>query len=137
MIKYVIDYEHGVADFYTNEADPKKARDEFYGCAGICFGIRKSLGATVIKRTYKDVALPIPYRDKGATQFLSHGGDEILFDDRFRTHDGDPWKLMNEHTNWCSCKVKGVEELSCEVHHFWVPDHDKKCDCMKPKKEKK
>ncbi len=130
MNKYVIDYEYGIADFFTEATDEKEVRRKFYNCANCCFGIRKSIGGYTVKETYLDVALPIPYRDKGGTQFLSHNGDEILFNDHFKTSNGEPWKLMNEHGDWCSCQEMGKEELSCNVHHFWVKDHNKLCDCQ-------
>ena len=126
--KYIIDYEYGVGNFYTTEADRKKALSQFLNCASECFGIRKSLGETTLKIRYKNVQLPIPYRNKGGDLLLTHnGGDEILFTTRVRGKDNEYWKLHSEWGDWCSCKKKGKEELSCEVHHFWVKNHDKVC----------
>ena len=130
MNKFVIDYEYGIADFYTDASDDKEVLRQFWECASVCFGIRKSLGETKIDTRYLGTDLPIPYRDKGGTQFLAHHGDEILFNDKYKTHDGKPWKLYNEHGEWCTCRKLGREELSCEVHHFWVKNHNKKCKCM-------
>jgi len=127
--KYIIDYEYGIADFYCKTKDEKKVINDFYACADVCFGIRKSLGEVKIEKSYSNVELPIPYRDKGATHFLSHNGDDILFNARYRNHKGEYWKLYSEHGEWCSCKKMGKEELSCDVHHFWVKNHDKVCKC--------
>ena len=132
MNKYVIDYEYGVADFYTDASNPDDVRLEFHTAANRCFGIRKSLGGYRVLESYQNVELPIPYRDKGGTHFLSHHGDEILFKYLGLPGDLDKswWKLHSEHGDWCSCKIEGVQELACSVHHFWVPDHNLVCDCM-------
>jgi len=132
--KYVIDYEYGLADFYTEATDAKRVELEFRTAASCCFGIRKSLGDYKLLKTYSDVALPIPYRDRDATHFLSHNRDEILFrrlGDEVTDRDLSWWKLHDEHDDWCSCKEMGSPELTCSVHHFYVPEHDQKCDCLR------
>ncbi len=63
------------------------------------------------------------------SHILAHNGDVIVFTDT--EFDGGYWKLKNEHGNWCTCKKEGKPELSCENHHFWVKNHDKKCNCLK------
>ena len=126
MNKFVVDYEYGVADFWTDSDDPKKVLSEFHTMASTCFGIRKSLGECRIVQGYPRADLPLPFRGHDATHCLTHHGDEILFDDRYQTHDGEPWKL-HDFGNWCSCAQRGVAELSCSVHHFWVPNHDAVC----------
>lgn len=132
MHKYKIDYGYGVADFYTEAVDPAQVRREFHACANECFGIRKSLDGYQVQETYRDVALPLPYRNHLATHFLSHHGDEILFDRTHSTPCGAGWKLHNESGEWCSCRERGVPELACEVHHFWVANHDQLCRCSAP-----
>jgi hypothetical protein len=142
MNKYVIDYDYGVADFYTEESDPpgtptdieitepmsiSAVRREFYHCANACFGIRKSLGDFHLKATYPGVLLPAPYEGHGGTHFLSHHGDEILFDSHYEQGFGEYWKLHIEGGGWCSCRERGKAQLDCEVHHFWVTDHDTLC----------
>jgi hypothetical protein len=145
MNKYVIDYGYGRAEFYTETVDPpgtpaaismfdplstSAVRLEFLTCAHACFGIRKSLGDYELRETYTNVDLPIPYRGHGGTHFLSHDGDEILFDRNFEQAPDQWWKLHNEHGEWCSCKARGKAELACNVHHFWVPNHDELCRCQ-------
>lgn len=132
MNKYVINYEYGVADFFTNETDVKKVLAEFHDCANECFGTRKSIGNTSISLAYAGALLPLPYRGHDATHFLSHNGDEILFDRRVLLPGGEGWKLHNEWGDWCSCADLGTPALSCQVHHhFWVPGHDEICECLK------
>lgn len=58
---------------------------------------------------------------------LTHDGDLIAFNSKFRDSEGGYWKIMSEHGDVCTCKETGKEELSCEVHHFWVKNHDKIC----------
>lgn len=132
MNKYVIDYGFGHADFYTEENEPDRVTFEFNRAANRCFGIRKSMLKQEILETYMDVELPIPYRNKDATHFLSHSGDQILF--KYLGKDIEDfdirwWKLKGEWGDWCSCKKIGEPELACSVHHFWVEDHDETCDC--------
>ena len=132
MNKYDINYVYGTAYFYCEADDDIEVTRDFQRCAACCFGIRKSLGDVGIVRRYANVELPLPYRDKGGTHLLIHsGGDTILFDASQHTDNGEPWKLMSEWGEWCSCKERGKAELSCGVHHFWVLDHDKVCDCQK------
>lgn len=131
MNKYRIDYGFGVAEFYTDATDPAQVRREFHACANECFGIRKSLDGYEVVATYLGVGLPTEYRVTGATHLLIHGGDEILFDRSHSTPSGEGWKLYNESGERCSCQERGRPELACEVHHFWVPDHDEVCDCTK------
>ncbi len=131
MNKYVIDYGYGVAQFYTEATDPAEVRREFYACANACFGIRKSLAGYEVVCSFSSAALPLPYRGFEATHFLSHsGGDDILFDSRFQTLDGSLWKLRDERGDWCSCSQRGTPELACEVHHYFVADHDMQCRCQ-------
>jgi len=130
MNKHKINYGYGIADFWTEATDPKQIEDEFYELANCCFGIRKSLAGYSLEQTYENVELPLPYRNQEATNLLSHHGDDILFDRRYKCPDGTPWKLHNEHGDWCSCKERGKPELSCEVHHFWVENHDEICSCL-------
>lgn len=132
MNKFEIDYEYGIADWWTTSA-PELVLREFNVAANCCFGLRKSLGDTRIRASFENVAPPLPYREgdtlalsHGATHLLTHSGDEILFDFAHATADGDPWKLRDQG-DWCSCKVRGQAELACSVHHFWVPDHNKVC----------
>jgi len=146
--KYVIDYGYGRADFYTEALDPEgtpvememfqdlalsPVRREFLTCATACFGIRKSLGDYRLLETYLNVELPLPYRGHGGTHFLSHHGDDILFDSHYEQAPGEYWKLHSEGGGWCSCKQRGKPELSCDAHHFWVPDHEALCSCQNRK----
>ena len=129
MNKVVIDYGDGAADFYCEASDPKQVEREFYACANHCFGIRKSIMRYEVRGTYPNVDLPLPYRGHGATHFLSHHGDEILFDANHHQdeHGLEYWKLHDESGDWCSCRERGKAQLDCTVHHFWVPDHDEAC----------
>lgn len=148
MNKYVIDYGYGTADFYTETTDPpgtpadiqmhepmilSPVRSEFFKCAQACFGIRKSLGDLQFLATYPMVLLPAPYEGHGGTHFLSHGGDEILFDSHYEQDTGEWWKIHAEGGDWCSCQERGKAQLDCSVHHFWVPDHDERCAECKAK----
>ena len=133
MNKYVIDYGYGHADFFTEENNPEDVVREFSQAASICFGIRKSMADRIILDTYLDAELPIPYRDKGATHFLSHSGDKIVFKylgDAVKDLDLRWWKLKGEWGDWCSCKEIGIPELACSVHHFYIENHDEICKCM-------
>jgi hypothetical protein len=129
MNKYSIDYGGGIAEFYCEATEPREVEREFHACANHCFGIRKSIMRYSVRATYKGVELPLPYRGHGATHFLSHHGDEILFDARFHQDESglEYWKLHVEGGGWCSCKERGKPQLDCEVHHFWVPGHDELC----------
>lgn len=131
MNKFVINYTYGVANFFTEKKDHKEVMREFYRCAMSCFGIRKSVSDPVIKKEYLDIELPLNFRDQGGNVVLTFSGDAYLFDMEHETHSGEPWKLATGNNEWCSCKERGEEELSCSVHHFWVPDHDDICECMK------
>lgn len=117
MNKYTINYGYGVADFYCEATEEKRIITEFYNCANCCFGIRKSITREPsIEKQDHNVELPLPYRDKGATHFLSHGGgDQILFNFSHKFQNS-PWKLMNECGDWCSCKKLGRPDPSCAVH---------------------
>lgn len=131
---YDIDYEYGKAELWLRNkpATDAEVEHEFVRCAAECFGIRKSIGDIRITGAGADDHLPVDLdqpRARTATHALIHsGGDEIVFDAEHEC-DGGPWKLYNEHGEWCTCAVLGVLEMSCEVHHFWVPDHDKRCKC--------
>ncbi len=130
MNKYVIDYGYGTAHFYTEAADRAEVKREFFECANACFGIRKSISVYEVRCSFSSVKLPLPFWGHEATHFLSHsGGDDILFDCRFQTPGGGWWKLYSEWGEWCSCEGRGTPALSCEVHHFYVSDHDEQCAC--------
>lgn len=147
---YHIDYEHGRTEFWSlrpptevydavwwtregrGEGKRPVAIRDFLNCAGACFGIRKSIGQITLLGTSREFDLPsfLTGDDSlpGVTMYLTHNGDRIAFDDRFEC-DGFPWKLFSEHGEWCSCPERGVPSLTCDVHHFWVPDHNKLCKC--------
>jgi hypothetical protein len=131
MIAYTIDYTHGIAKFYTEQIDELLALREFRDCASSCFGIRKSMENPRITRIKIYEPLPEEYQGKDATHFLTFAGDEVLFDSRYRNTSGEPWILHDGSGNWCTCETRGVEELTCDVHHFWVFDHNEKCNCRK------
>lgn len=130
MNKFVIDYEYGVAEFWTAAGTDEAALADFYDCATECFGIRKSLGDVKVTRRYPSAEMPLPYRGHGATHLLAFGGDEILFDRGHHTADGSGWKLRDGWGDWCSCRKRGTPELACKVHHFQVPGHGDACDCL-------
>lgn len=136
MVEYAIDWEHGKAHFFAKTQDDTEVLAEFTWCAECCFGIRKSLGRVTIEGRREGASLPEKYQGKGATHLLVHWSDpicrdEILFDANYQTDDGEPWKLRDEHGDWCTCAERGKAELSCKVHHFDVENHDEVCDCHK------
>lgn len=133
---YYIDYEYGKAELWlrTKPADERAAEREFMRCANACFGIRKSIGDIRFTGTGLDDHLPDDLnqpRARSATHVLIHsGGDEIVFD---AAHEVDGlyfWKLKSEWGDWCTCSTLGTPELACEVHHLYVPNHDKLCKCQ-------
>ena len=75
MKKYKIDYEYGIAFLYTPSEDWKNRFDEL---ASQCFGIRKSIGETVL--ISKEDAEP---QDKieGEYERLEHSGDLIIWNE--------------------------------------------------------
>lgn len=127
--EYVIDYGCGVASFWTRETEARAVQQEFYTAANNCLGIRKSLAGYRVTETYRGALLPIPFRNANGMHLLTHSGDTILFD-AATEFEGDWWKLHTEYGNWCSCTTRGVPELACEAHHFYVKDHDVQCKCM-------
>ena len=73
-MKYVIDYEYGIAELYT----PLNWRGRFYELASQCFGIRKSIGK--VELIYKVDEEP-PYHLRGEFERLCHNGDVIVWDE--------------------------------------------------------
>ena len=74
-MKYLIDYEHGIAELYTPSNHWKH---RFYELAGQCFGIRKSIGTVrLIEKTDEHP----PYLLQGEHERLCHNGDIIVWDD--------------------------------------------------------
>lgn len=92
MYRHTIDYENGIANFWTPELDPGEALVEFFKVASTCFGIRKSIGQVTVTATIQEDF--ISYKDQGATHLLSHNGDEIYFN----AHK------MNDHGEWVKVK---------------------------------
>jgi hypothetical protein len=79
----------------------------------------------------KETQIDIPKDKLDKVQFvLAHDGDVIVFSNT--KIDGSYWKLKSEHgDDWCICKEEGKPELNCEVHHFYVKNHDKICKTCK------
>lgn len=131
---YDIDYGYGTAEFWTRTTPdrPDDVEREFMACAGVCFGIRKSIGRYTRVGYGTEHWLPSFCDDEArvvaATHLLNHNGDWILFDAAHEC-DGGPWKLKSEWDDWCTCPALGAPELSCRVHHFYVPNHDEHCKC--------
>ncbi|BDI33415.1 hypothetical protein CCAX7_54660 [Capsulimonas corticalis] len=137
--RYAVDYEFGAAKFYTRSIDIDEARLEFYDCANECFGIRKSIGDVKINLEAENVHLPV--QDAKQISYFTHAllygqtsgiGDEVIFDRRYKTASGEGWKLQNESGERCTCATRGSAELACEVHHFWVENHNHVCPCTNP-----
>ena len=132
MNKFTIDYEYGTVEFWTETSNHKIVLTEFNRFADECFGLRKSLGNTKIILALSEVSLPewaLPY--ELVTHALSHHGDNVVWDTTFKCVDGYAWKLLNEHGDECTCAKRGEAQLDCDVHHFWVEDHSKVCECCK------
>ena len=72
-MKYVIDYEYGIAKLYTSSEDWE---DRFYTLADQCFGIRKSIGEVELIKT-EDVE-PLG-KIEGEYERLVHSGDLIIW----------------------------------------------------------
>lgn len=72
-MKYIIDYEYGIARLYTPSDDWE---DRFYTLADQCFGIRKSIGEVELVKT-EDVK-PKDLRE-GEYERLEHSGDLIIW----------------------------------------------------------
>lgn len=72
-MKYVINYEYGVAELYTPHKDWK---ERFYELASQCFGIRKSIGE--VKLISKEDKNP-SYLVVGEYERLEHNGDVIVW----------------------------------------------------------
>lgn len=117
MHKYVIDYTHGQACFWTNEGTQEKAVPEFVSFASYLFGIRKSIGAITVLEHHMYAQLPLPFRGFDATHCLTFQGDEYLFDGNWESKEAGAWRL-HENGDWCSCLERGQPSLSCEVHKY-------------------
>ena len=120
--KYKIDYGWNHAQFWTREIDEAKVLEEFYEAASGCFGIRKSITKEpTISINYGPAELPLDMRGYNGTHALTFLSDRYLFDNTKKTPHGTWWRLLDAWGNWCSCKVRGEPEVSCEVHKYDVP----------------
>lgn len=73
-MKYIIDYENGLAELYTPHEDWE---ERFYALAHQCFGIRKSIGNVVLinKRDVEPTDII-----KNEYERLEHHQDVIIWD---------------------------------------------------------
>lgn len=72
-MKYIIDYDYGMADLYTPSEDWK---ERFHALANQCFGIRKSIGeVTLISK--EDVETE--HKLENEYERLEHHGDVIIW----------------------------------------------------------
>ena len=72
-MKYVIDYEYGIAKLYTPSEDWE---DRFYTLADQCFGIRKSIGEVELVKI-EDVEPK--EKIEGEYERLEYKGDLIIW----------------------------------------------------------
>ena len=72
-MKYVIDYEYGIAKLYTPSEDWE---DRFYTLADQCFGIRKSIGEVELVKI-EDVEPK--EKIEGEYERLEYSGDLIIW----------------------------------------------------------
>lgn len=72
-MKYIIDYEYGLAKLYTPSEDWES---RFYELADQCFGIRKSIGEVELVKAVNEE--PKNLRD-GEYERLEHSGDLIIW----------------------------------------------------------
>ena len=72
-MKYIIDYEYGIAKLYTPSEDWK---DRFYTLADQCFGIRKSIGNVELVKTEN-----VKPKEMIENEYerLEHSGDLIIW----------------------------------------------------------
>ena len=75
-MKYLIDYEYGIAKLYTPNEDWE---ERFYELANQCFGIRKSIGE--VRLISKEDEKPLGVLD-GEHERLEHNGDVIIWDQK-------------------------------------------------------
>ena len=72
-MKYLIDYEYGIAELYTPHEDWER---RFQHLSDQCFGIRKSVGEVrLIEKTDEKY----PYPLQGEYERLHHNGDVIVW----------------------------------------------------------
>lgn len=95
MKKYKIDYEHGIAEFFTFEENEEKAINEFYVAASQCFGIRKSIGKTEII-SVEESDLPRWVNKDNVTHGLFYNGAQILFNSNNIDKEGNWEKIKSE-----------------------------------------
>lgn len=73
-MKYLIDYEYGIAELYTPS---EHWLSRFHELSSQCFGIRKSVGEVhLIEETNEQP----PYLLQGEHERLCHHGDVIVLD---------------------------------------------------------
>lgn len=72
-MKYIVDYEYGVASLYTPSEDWE---GRFYELAEDCFGIRKSIGGVKLLEVVDEDPL---YVLVGEYERLEHSGDLIVW----------------------------------------------------------
>ena len=75
-MKYLIDYEYGIAKLYTPNEDWE---ERFCELANQCFGIRKSIGE--VRLISKEDEKPLGVLD-GEHERLEHNGDVIIWDQK-------------------------------------------------------
>lgn len=73
-MKYIIDYEHGIAELYTPS---ENWEERFYDLAGQCFGIRKSIGKVGLN---KQEEIEPKWKVVDEYERLEHNGDSIIWD---------------------------------------------------------
>lgn len=74
-MKYVIDYEYGIATLYSPS---ENWEERFYSLAEQCFGIRKSIGEVKLLKSCTENS----NREKIENEYerLEHHGDVIIWD---------------------------------------------------------
>lgn len=72
-MKYLIDYEYGIAELYTPS---EQWLNRFNELAGQCFGIRKSIGEVKLIECTDEQPL---YILQGEYERLCHNGDVIVW----------------------------------------------------------
>ena len=74
--RYKIDYEYGTAEMWTKDRQAKPL-NTFYGLASECFGIRKSIGNTVlIDEELLEVGEKISSPTKSGDQIMKNGAGD-------------------------------------------------------------
>ena len=73
-MKYLIDYENGIAELYTPS---EHWLERFYELAYQCFGIRKSIGRVQL---IEETSEKPKYLLQGEYERLCHNGDVIVWD---------------------------------------------------------